>query len=356
MKKTLSPITIDIPFVSPLTGETSTQYKLIIRVWDGLEANPPISESYSKTVSNLNSSIGVQKVNISRLVNDFVIIRPSTNTSTGLINGNSQVWVQTSVIYTTTDAADLNLEQNVVKSLAVKGYTYGNEGANQETNANNILIDYDEFNVSRTGIFMLPVFSQTSAITTISYPNNEINFSQTPIATTNSADSVKVMFVDVSETTLDTYIEIVYNGVTTTLNIIDECKYTPIDVVFFNKNGAEQSLTFFKEKTNSLKIKSESFESDREQPSVSGQHQFVRYNTQARGSFKVNSGFVDEGLNETFRQLLLSDVVWIYDQPSFTFTPVNVKTSTFEEKTRRKDRLINYEIEFEYSYNEINNI
>ena len=190
-------------------------------------------------------------------------------------------------------------------------------------------------------------------ITVISYPNNEINYSISEGSTLLSYEYVKNMFVNVSETTLDTYIEIVYNGVTTTLNIIDECKYTPIDIVFFNKHGGEQVLTFFKEKTNSLKIKSESFESDRGQPSLGG-HQFVRYNTQARSSFKVHSGFVDEDLNETFRQLLLSDRVWSYKDS--VFTPLNVKTSNFEEKTRQKQRLISYEIEFEMSFNEINNI
>jgi len=190
-------------------------------------------------------------------------------------------------------------------------------------------------------------------ITVISYPNNEINFSENEGTTILSYEIVKNMFVDVSETTLDTYIEIVYNGVTTTLNIIDECKYTPVDIVFFNKFGGEQVLTFFKEKSDNLKITSEKFESDRGQPSI-GNHQFVRYNTQGRSSFKVHSGFVDEDLNETFRQLLLSDRVW--SLANEVFTPLNVKTSSFEEKTRLKNRLISYEIEFEMSYNEINNI
>lgn len=190
-------------------------------------------------------------------------------------------------------------------------------------------------------------------ITVISYPNNEINVSINESTSAFSSELIKYMFVDVSETTTDTYIEIVYNGVTTRLNILDECKYTPIDIYFINKHGAEQVLTFFKDKIDSLKITSESFESDRGQP-VDGHHQFVKYNTQGRSSFKVYSGFVDEVLNETFRQMLLSDYVWSYDGSSFT--PLNVKTSSFEQKTRQRNRLINYEIEFEASYAEINNI
>ena len=36
--------------------------------------------------------------------------------------------------------------------------------------------------------------------------------------------------------------------------------------------------------------------------------------------------------------------------------PVNIVTSSFEEKTSLKDKNINYEIEFEYSYNLINDV
>ena len=190
------------------------------------------------------------------------------------------------------------------------------------------------------------------AITVISYPDNEINFSVAEGDSYDSAELVKYMFIDLSETTTDTYIEVIYNGVTTTLNIVDECKYTPIDIVFVNKHGTQQVLPFFKDKTDSLKITDESYESDNGQPS-DGNHQFVRYNVQGRSSFKVHSGFVDESMNETFRQLLLSADIWMYDG---SFTPLNIKTSSFEEKTRQRDRLISYEIEFDMSYNEINNV
>ena len=42
----------------------------------------------------------------------------------------------------------------------------------------------------------------------------------------------------------------------------------------------------------------------RGQPSL-GNHQFVRFNVQGEDSFKLNSGFVDQTMNETFTQLLL---------------------------------------------------
>ena len=353
MRKTLSPYYIDIPLVSPLTGQTSTEYRLEIRVWDGLQASVPTPATYSKTVVNSSASTGTHNVNVSRLINDFIDLTPQSNLATGVIDGNNQQWVQTSTVYTTSNASDDGVQQNILTELIVKGYAKGNEGRNTSTPTNLNLISGTEFNTSRTGVFTLPIESSNLTVTAISYPDNEINFSQVLTTTTDSSAFVKLMYVNLTETTTDTYLEIIYNGVTTTLNILDECKYDPIDIVFFNKEGSQQVLTFFKEKTDSLKITDESYESDNGQPS-DGNHQFVRYNVQGRSSFKVHSGFVDEVMNETFRQLLISTDIWSYDGTDFT--PLNIKTSSFEEKTRQRDRLISYEIEFDMSYNEINNV
>jgi len=190
-------------------------------------------------------------------------------------------------------------------------------------------------------------------ITVISYPDNQINESIAEPTSLLATEMVQSLWVDVSEATTDEYIEIVFNGVTTTLLITDECRYTPIDIYFQNKEGASQIIPFFKAKTESLNTSKEEFESDRGQPSA-GNHQFVKFNVQGRGKFKVNSGFLSEEMNETFTQLLLSERVWMYKDE--IFTPLNVSTSSIEYKTRQKDRLINYEIELEEAFNKINNV
>ena len=190
-------------------------------------------------------------------------------------------------------------------------------------------------------------------ITAISYPDNQINFSQDVGDSLLSSELVKYMFVDVSEATTDEYIEITYNGETITLLITDECRYTPVDIYFQNKEGAEQVLTFFKAQTESLSVTSEEFQASRGQANL-GNHQYIKYNVQGRQKLKVNSGFVNEEMNETFKQLFLSQRVWKYENG--IFTPLNLSSKSFEYKTRQKDRLINYELEFEYAFNEINNI
>ncbi len=113
------------------------------------------------------------------------------------------------------------------------------------------------------------------------------------------------------------------------------------------------NFTFFKVKKDTIDVTSETFESDRGQPSE-GKHQFIKYNVQAKSKFTVNSGFVSESVNETIQQLLLSERVWQYDGTGFI--ALNVNTNSQEFKTRQNDRLINYQIGFNHGYNKINNV
>jgi len=190
-------------------------------------------------------------------------------------------------------------------------------------------------------------------VTVISYPSNEINFSQNVPDSVNSNKIVSYVWVDVSEAPTDEYIEITYNGETITLLIQEECRYNPIDIFFQNKEGAEQVLTMFKKSTESISITSEEYESNAGQPSL-GNHQITKFNIQGKTKLKVNSGFVSEEMNETFKQLVFSERVWKYE--GGVFTPLNIASSSLEYKTRANDRLINYEIDFNYAFNEINNI
>jgi len=190
-------------------------------------------------------------------------------------------------------------------------------------------------------------------ITIISYPDNNINESIVVPTSIDSAEMLQNIWVEVSEAGTDEYIEVTYNGETITLLITDECRYTPVDIAFQNKEGAIVFIPFFKAKTESLSTTRETFESDRGQPST-GNHQFVDFNVQGRTSYKINSGFVDENMNQIVKQLLLSERVWEYVNTKYI--PIKVKSTGVEYKTRQKDRLINYEIEFEYAFNDINNI
>jgi hypothetical protein len=143
MIKTLSPYYVTIPFVSPLTGVTCSKYTLKIYVWDGLKSAVPSVASYSMTKTNPTSSTGSDKINISRLINDFIDFAP---------NESNQRWCKTSVTYDTS-----TIEELQTINLVVRGYGYGMEGQNPDIPVNRILMQGLEFKVNRDGVFNLPI-------------------------------------------------------------------------------------------------------------------------------------------------------------------------------------------------------
>jgi hypothetical protein len=70
----------------------------------------------------------------------------------------------------------------------------------------------------------------------------------------------------------------------------------------------------------------------------------------------LNSGFVVEELNESFKQLMLSEEVSLYDFNNNTFSAINITDSEIEFKTVTNDKLINYTINVEFANDVINNI
>ncbi len=159
MIKTLSPYYITIPFVDPISMVVSQSYTLKLYVWDGLKASVPVTATYSITKNNPTASLGSDKLNIARLLNDFIDFMPSTGVATGLINGNNQRWCKVTVTYTVIIADEIVVgsEQSLFTDLVIKGYGYGMEGENPTTPVNRILLTGNEFKVNRTGVFNAPV-------------------------------------------------------------------------------------------------------------------------------------------------------------------------------------------------------
>lgn len=190
-------------------------------------------------------------------------------------------------------------------------------------------------------------------LTAISYPNNNLNYSEDVGNTFLSSEIVKYFNINIEDAGDDEYIEVTYNDETITLLITDECKYEPIDIFYQNKEGAESTFTFFKKSTETIKVNDEDYESNTGQP-LNGYHQKKRYNVQANQSISVNTGFIAEENNEIIKQILLSERVW--KRNGLQFIPLLVASKSLEYKTQSNDKLINYSLDFDYAFNEINSI
>lgn len=160
----------------------------------------------------------------------------------------------------------------------------------------------------------------------------------------------------------DKMIIVATNGTTTTVNVnyICEPKFTPYKVTFLNKFGVLQDLWFFKKRTDNLNVTKESYKRntiDIGANDVSySRYKSTKelYNINSDRSFTMNTGFVIEDFNEVIRQLLMTENAWLSENGEVY--PIVPKTSSLDYKTQLNDKLINFTIEFDYAYNDTNNI
>ena len=264
------------------------------------------------------------------------------------------VWVEADVnLYTSTNGTGTLIETNYFDYIALDGYGYFEDGANPELSRTLLQSNYDIYYKSGSTI-QVPVFSDD--VTSVKFYNGA-----TLHTTVNVSDSTATtsQIVYASSTNTTTKIEVI-SGVTETINVypIEECKYTPYKVTFVNRFGALQNIYFFKKSVESLNTTQETYKAnninlfDLQYDLQKAQYQ--TYNKLGKESLTMNTGFVSEEYNSVIRELLLSEQVWI--TKGSDILPITVKTSSVQYKTSLNDKLINYTIEFDYSFDKINNI
>ena len=137
---------------------------------------------------------------------------------------------------------------------------------------------------------------------------------------------------------------------------IEEWKYQPYKLVFVNKYGALQDLWMFKRSNLSINTTEETYKSnivvDGNYNTYSHQKKILSKN--ATQKLVLNSGHYPEGNNLIFKELMLSEMVWIdYEGNNL---PVHITSSNLGYKTNVNDKLIDYTIEVEFAFQTVNNI
>jgi hypothetical protein len=145
------------------------------------------------------------------------------------------------------------------------------------------------------------------------------------------------------------------------VNVIEEYKYEPKKVTFINKFGALQDMYFFKKAVEQMTIEKESYKSNIISSLGtynSSNHVNRNFNVIGNESVTLSSGFLSEEYNEVFKQMMLSEKVWVTNilETGEQVLPINVKTSDITYKTSLNDKLVEYTIEFDKSFDTINNI
>jgi len=155
----------------------------------------------------------------------------------------------------------------------------------------------------------------------------------------------------------DTATSITVASTDVSIKRICEPKFNPIKVTFVNKYGAFQDIWFDKKSIEELSVKRESFK--RNLIGVTGTYSTTSHSKKVLSvmgneSITMNTGFVDEGMNEVIKELMLSEQVWA--RIGGTIYPMNVEETSHTYKTSVNDRLVNYTVKFSYAFDLINNI
>jgi len=130
-----------------------------------------------------------------------------------------------------------------------------------------------------------------------------------------------------------------------------ENKYEPLQCAFINRMGGWEFLTFFKARTQSWEVKNKEYQllpNDVDYNPLRGESKAFNY--EAKQTIKINTGWVEEYYNELIKDLMTSETILLDNKP------VKLKTMTTDLKTSLQDKMINYQIDFEYNYNQINNV
>lgn len=379
----MSKINVRSPYFINISAYGLASVELKLHIYSGTKTTArPATATYTLSADAIiyGSSPNIATFEIAELVRDYI-----SNTFSDTYSSRN-LWVD----YTTqqTDVSGTTGSVSAFTQLtAFDGYGYFEDGINPQnelvTLQSNQLIFTNDFSAVR-----IPVY--VSSATSVTYLKDGEQIFRKDLATSTSstlqiqyvenlaldADAFKNRVDAIADTTVESFncvkaiandvyqefdadaIYIEQNGLVDVIKIeeIEECKYSPYKVTFINKFGALQDLWFFKRSSLSLSTKNEEYTANTMSEGSYSINQASKtiFNKRGTEMLKLNTGFYPESYNEIFRQLSLSEEVWIrYEGQTL---PIIVKTSSLNYKTSINDKLINYTMDVEFAFNKINNI
>tara|TARA_R110000822_G_scaffold86292_1_gene201263 strand:- start:1613 stop:2761 length:1149 start_codon:yes stop_codon:yes gene_type:complete len=369
------------------TAQINASYAILdLYIWDG-DSSDSTLPVYSLKKNSINSTSNTSIFfELSELIKDYIDL--SFNGNYDFIE-NSSIWFKTvQTVYNSSDAVIYT--SNDSTKLGLDGYLYFEEF---ESIPPSTLITNRELFVLEDNVFRVPIYVNGSP-TVVFYKDGKVIASEVFTPSTDSSGQIKYVSIFGDSFNWDTFQERVKdslgdyelnpclqsffddysigavdkitvsdgNGIETIkVNVIEECKYEPKKVTFINKFGALQDMYFFKKSKENLTIKKESYKSNIVTTYGTYQrnnHVNRDFNVIGNESISLSSGYLSEEYNEVFKQLLLSEKVWVTNilETGEQVVPINVKTSSIAYKTSVNDKLVDYTIEFNKSFDTINNI
>ena len=335
------------------TGQLGSRIEL--RIWNGTGSAPTnATYTFSKPIASATQIENIYNISpfVKEYIDNVAPIYAAGETDSDLMWANVQVkrWKETEEGYSLLDTTTY---------LGTNGYTAFTDGYNYTNASNTFMLLSDnskeiKYDITKSIPYVNVLISpEAGDVITATYKDlrgrNElvVGYTETkgmlkiPLTTTsvkyNKGNTLTISYNDT---------DFVYN-----VKPICEPKYSPVICSYINRFGGWQFLTFFKTRIDNINTKGTSYNQLQESINYSvSKGQSKSFNINGKQSIKLSSGFVPENYSDLIQDLLLSETVLLDG------LPVEVKTQGTTLKTSLQDKNINYEIDFEYAFNLINNV
>jgi hypothetical protein len=344
------------PYFITINESAQVGSRIELRLWNGTGSAPSAATyTFSKPIASTTQRENIYNISpfIKEYIDNVAPIYDSSETD------STNMWVNVQVKrYKETSTGVYSL-LDTTTYLGTNGYTQFLDGYNKTNASNTFMLLSDntkeiKYDINKSIPYVNALINPAEGdVITATYKDlrgrNEI-----VVGYTETKGMLKIPLTTTStKYSKGNTLTISYNSTNFiyTVTPICEPKYSPVICSFINRFGGGQFLTFFKAQTNNISVKGSSYNllPDSIDYNVS-KGQSKSFNINGNKSIKLSSGFVPENYSDLIQDLLLSENVLLDG------VPVEVKTQASQLKTSLMDKNINYEIEFDYSFNLINNV
>lgn len=290
---------------------------------------------------------------IHKIVNDFV-----KNGYNGLgITGSfttsllDSVWIEAVI---TANYLGSPIATVTRKYFAVDGFGYHTELANPPI-SNKILNSIDRHVVYK-GI-NYPLYFKTADLASIMINGVSVPISFNTLISNQVIGYVNIRGYITDDEPFTAVFEYEDETITHYFTVATECKYDVCNIIFKNKFGFWQAIPFNKLSKKTIDIQSSDYIgiiSNFGSYSLN-RHNKTTYNVIGSEKITVNTDYITQNMNDIFTELMLSEFIYIEEEGENAL-PVNLVSNTFEKKTKLNNKLIQYSMQFEYSYNLMNQV
>ena len=342
------------PFYVTVSGSADDETSVELRIWNGT-GSAPTAATYTLSKPIPSSLITECNYNISPYIREYIThdsfanVYNTNNTSTPnneWCNVEVKTYLNAVLDTTTTYKAydgwtpyESGYNEDLGFSLLAEGtyYYYYDPTATLSTD---VLKRYGSFTFEATnGWSVVYTNVNTAATYTVSLSATKVQDIYR-VYPAYASDGNKVEIKNASNVVQKTYYFLP----------IEECKYEPVTVDYINRFGAWSRTFMFKASREFMEAENTEYHLMQLVNYDPLKGQFGVFNANGKKYITTNTGWVDESYSNTIEELILSERILVNGKPA------KIRTKATQLFRHITEKLINYQLEFDYASYIANNV